>query len=423
MLDEELRDQLADWALSADRLPVPDIAILRGRVRRRRLRVSGAIAGLAVVASVTVVVATMPAAKPAAAAPSPRWKMQAPPEPAGTTNQGFGAVSCSSSSACLAVAINDYPRGFGGFAETWNGSRWTVRTVPDGRTADNLEDVNCRSAQWCVAVGTKASGNDFVPVADRWNGSAWTPTMPPAPAGATNSDLGAVACSGTAACTAIGETAKSKRAPTVLAERWNGSSWKIQPVPAPPGGGLLNAVACPAPNACRAVGSDNKGLFSEVWNGSSWVIRPVPVPAGGSSADLWGVSCTAADFCEAVGSYQKGGAFRSLAEVWNGSHWRLQAPSTVPGATSSQLDAVSCVSATDCEAAGDASTTATRQVGVLEKWNGTTWTVQETVLPAGATAARLSGISCTRGPVCEAVGYHRKVVPESHLLALRYSSS
>jgi hypothetical protein len=61
MRDEELRGQLADWALCADRLPVPDIAILRGRVRRRRLRVGGAIAGLAAITAAAVV-ATLPAA-------------------------------------------------------------------------------------------------------------------------------------------------------------------------------------------------------------------------------------------------------------------------------------------------------------------------------------------------------------------------
>src|ERR1700722_397448 len=399
---------------------------IRRAVSGRRTQVAAAgalaVAGLAGVVAAGLVASASPVAGNAVAATAPTWKMQTPPEAAGTTNQAFSAVSCSSSSACLAIAINDYPRGFGGFAETWNGSHWTVRTVLDGKTADHLQGVQGRSAQWCVAVGSKASGNDFVPVADRWNGSAWTQTNPPAPAGATNSDLAAVACSGTTACTAIGESAKGTHAPTLLVERWNGSAWKIQRVLAPAAGGLLNAIACPTASACRAVGSDNKGLFSEVWNGSSWVIRPVPVPAGGSLAGLNGISCTAADFCEAVGSYQKGGTFRSLAEVWNGSHWLLQAPSTVAGATSSQLNAVSCVSATYCEAAGDAKTTATRQVGVLEKWNGTTWSVQEKVLPAGNTSARLSGISCTTGPVCEAAGYYGKVVPRDHLLALRYSN-
>ena len=391
--------------------------------RLAQVAAAGALAaGLAGAVAAGPAASASPRAGSAAAATAPTWRRQAPPEPAGTTDQAFGGVSCSSSSACLAIAINDYPRGFGGFAETWNGSLWTVRTVPDGTTADDLDGVKCRRVRWCVAVGSKASGSDVVAVADRWNGSAWTQAEPPAPAGATHSALGAVACSGTTACTAIGESATGTAAPALLADRWNGSAWKIQPVPAPAGGGLLNAVACPAASACRAVGDDSTGLFSEVWNGSSWLVRPVPVPAGGSSAGLLSVSCTAAASCEAVGSFRQAGTSGSLAEAWNGSRWAAQVPPAVPGATSSQLNAVSCVSATDCEAAGDAWTTARTQVGLLEKWNGTTWSVQETVLPAGDASARLSGISCTTGPVCEAVGYHGVSAYRDHVLALRYSS-
>jgi hypothetical protein len=391
------------------------------RTASGRLTQIAAAAGLAGALAAGPAASASPAAGKAAAAAAPTWKMQSPPEPAGTTNQAFGSVSCSSSSACLALAINDYPRGFGEFAETWNGSHWTVRTVPGGKTTYDLDGVKCRGVRWCMAVGTRASGSsDYLPAAYRWNGSAWTPARPPAPAGAANSSLSAVACSGTAACTAIGQSAKGKGAPAPLAERWNGSAWKIQPVPAP-AGGLLFAVACPAARACRAVGSDSKGLLAEVWNGSSWAMRPVPVPAGGSSAALRDVSCTAADFCDAVGSYQKGGSFRSLAEVWNGSRWRPQSPAAGPGAASSQLNAVSCVSATDCEAAGDTRTTAGTQAGVLEKWNGATWSVQEKVLPAGDKMAGLS-VSCTTGPVCEAVGYHGVAAYGDHLLALRYSS-
>ena len=259
----------------------------------------------------------------------------------------------------------------------------------------------------------------FSPLADRWNGHAWTQVTPPVPARSTTSDLGAVSCSGTTACTAVGSSAQGSRAQRLLAERWNGSAWKMQPIPEPAGGGLLQAVACPATHACRAVGFDAKGLFSELWNGSSWVVRPVPLPAGGTFPGLNGISCTAADSCEAVGSYDNGGTFLPLAEVWNGSRWRLQAPSTVAGAAAAGLDDVSCLSATDCEAAGYAQTTASTEVGLLEKWNGTKWSLQKKVLPAGDTAARLNGISCITGPVCETVGFHEA---SAHLLALRYSS-
>jgi hypothetical protein len=56
MLDEELRDQLTDWARSAQRLPAPGMAVLRGRVRRRRTRAAG-IAALAVGAAAGLAVA------------------------------------------------------------------------------------------------------------------------------------------------------------------------------------------------------------------------------------------------------------------------------------------------------------------------------------------------------------------------------
>jgi hypothetical protein len=377
-------------------------------------------AGLAVALAAGPAASTSPVARKPAAPATPRWRMQTPPEPAGTADQAFDAVSCSSSSACLAIATHEYDEhGYGQFAETWNGSRWIPRTV--ARAADvYLYGVQCRSARWCVAVGAFSAG----PVVDRWNGSGWTQAKPPVPVGATTGALTAVACSSTTACTAIGESEEGGRPPSLLAERWNASAWRIQAVPAPSaGGGVLTAVACPAADACGAVGSDSKGLFSEVWNGSSWVIRPVPVPAGGSDADLKAVSCTAADSCEAVGTYSTGGTSRPLAEVWNGSHWLTQAPPAVSGAVSAGLDAVSCVSATDCEAAGSAGTRAgPPQAGLLEKWNGTTWSVQKRVLAAGDTWAGLSGISCTAGRVCEAVGYHGPEVDGTHLLALRYSS-
>lgn len=53
MRDQELRDQLTSWARPAEQQPVPDIAVLRDRLRRRRLRIGGATAGLAT-AGVTI---------------------------------------------------------------------------------------------------------------------------------------------------------------------------------------------------------------------------------------------------------------------------------------------------------------------------------------------------------------------------------
>jgi hypothetical protein len=361
-----------------------------------------------------------PVARKAAAAKTPTWKMQATPEPAGATDLFFYGASCSSSSACLAVGYHgfDDPAGYGSFAETWNGAHWAVRTVPHPQ-ATYLYGVSCRSPRWCVAVGTLSSADLNGAIADRWNGKAWTQTKVPVTAGATIDALVAVGCSSTTACTAVGDSGKGSGLPGLLADRWNGSAWKMQRVPAPRAGGpVLVGVACPAADACRAVGSDKAGPLAETWNGSSWKIVPVPVPAGGSHAELKAISCAAAGSCEAVGTYNRGNTDLPLAEVWNGSRWRVQAAATIAGAKATQLEAVSCVSAADCEAAGQVNFLA----GLLEKWNGKSWSVQEKVLPAGGKTASLSGISCTAGPVCEAVGTHGPTAGGDQLLALRYSS-
>ena len=93
------------------------------------------------------------------------------------------------------------------------------------------------------------------------------------------------------------------------------------------------------------------------------------------------------------------------------------------GSTDTSLQGVSCLSASDCEAAGLAEPpTAPDGEGLIEHWNGTAWSVQDKVLPSGDSLASLSGISCLSASVCEAGG---QVVPPSgaveKVLALRYS--
>jgi hypothetical protein len=62
MLDDELREQLASWARSTDRLPVPGIGALRERARRRRrVRATGLVGALAAAGAVAgLVVAGLP---------------------------------------------------------------------------------------------------------------------------------------------------------------------------------------------------------------------------------------------------------------------------------------------------------------------------------------------------------------------------
>jgi hypothetical protein len=409
---------------------------IRRTVSARLTHVAAA-AALAAAAGLAGPLATGPAASASpvpghAAATTSAWRTQATPEPAGTIDQSFDDVSCSSSSACLAIASYVVPHKkdiiLGAFAETWNGSRWAVRSVPNGTGKVDLEGVKCRSARWCVAVGgfeaAPPSGNQ-VPVADSWNGRTWKQVKLPVPAGAVNGSVGSVACSGTAACTAIGSFANKSQVQGTMVERWNGSAWKVQAIPAPSGGGgNLEGVACPTVHVCRAVGYDDAGVLTEFWNGSAWKVQPAPQPAGALQT-LSAISCTAVNSCEAVGTYESETNldWYSLAEVWNGSRWRVQATPVVSGATSAALTAVSCVSATDCEAGGQVMTKGGSVAsGVLEKWNGTRWSIQEKLPAKQSGPSRVEGVSCTTGPVCEAVGFRSQPVDGGTLLAQRYSS-
>lgn len=81
MLDDELREQLAAWVRPVTALAIPDVRVLRGRARRRRIRRAATAAAVtAVVAAVAVSVTAVipdparPAQHPASpTAPPPSW--------------------------------------------------------------------------------------------------------------------------------------------------------------------------------------------------------------------------------------------------------------------------------------------------------------------------------------------------------------
>jgi hypothetical protein len=84
MLDEQLRDELASWADAAGRLPVPDVSVLRRRVRRRRTRLTMACAGLAAAAvGAVALVANLPSVlnQPPPADHGTGWRPAGPPVP------------------------------------------------------------------------------------------------------------------------------------------------------------------------------------------------------------------------------------------------------------------------------------------------------------------------------------------------------
>jgi hypothetical protein len=67
---------------------------------------------------------------------------------------------------------------------------------------------------------------------------------------------------------------------------------------------------------------------------------------------MHGVSCVSATACTAIGYYYFGSLAVPLIERWNGSSWSVMAAPNPSGSTYTQLESVACTSVTECMATG-----------------------------------------------------------------------
>jgi hypothetical protein len=348
-----------------------------------------------------------------------RWKIQPVPSPAGHPLSGFFAVSCASARACTAVGAQTDAHGNStALAERWNGAAWRIQATasPPGSMGSELLAVSCASATACTAVGADIDGaGASMPLAQRWNGTSWRIQVTHAPADSIGAGFAGVSCGSATACTAVGSYGAKSGASVMLAERWNGASWRIQATPSPAGatGSEFLAVSCTAPGACAAVGAVTIGARSgmtaglaERWNGTTWHVQPIPGPGRSIGTELAAVSCSAVTACTAAGSYDTASHLgRPAAAAWRGKGWRLQAaPAPVGASAANGLVGVSCVSARTCTAVGFSTATTGESTTLAERWDGGHWRIQPSPVPAGAVSAGLSGVSCQSPRACTAVG-------------------
>jgi hypothetical protein len=334
------------------------------------------------------------------------WAIQATPNPSGAHKDSFlSGVSCTSATAC--TAVGGYTNS--GFtrvplAERWNGTSWAIQATPNPSGAQDsfLSGVSCTSTTACIAVGYYASGSSEVTLAERWNGTSWAIQATPNPIGARASFLSGVSC--TSAARQRGQLAHPSQGAAGRLDR------RARPGGLGPAGPRQPALRA---TACTAVGSYLSGrtwvLLAERWNGTSWAIQATPNPSGAhKDSSLTGVSCTSTTACTAVGGYLNSGfTYVTLAERWNGTSWAIQATPNPSGAyKDSSLTGMSCTSATACTAVGGYTNSGVTGVTLAERWNGTSWAIQATPNPSGVKASSLIGVSCTSATACTAVGYY-----------------
>jgi len=377
---------------------------------------------------------------PKVVTPSQWTNVPTPTFGAGQT-QVLDSVSCATPTGCMAVGIMDTTTGAQPIAATFSGGRWTAVPVPapSGEPDSGLVSVSCPTGNFCVAVGVQSAATtttiggvtpETAPTTatsliEQWDGHTWT--IVPSPTSG-KVDLAGVSCANATSCVAVGTTltTTAETAVTVI-DRWNGSNWTTSQVaPAATTVRLTTGVSCATATFCMVTGAQlsptasttvftglTAKLFTLKWDGTNWTTVPTPAPPMATLQIGYAVSCADPSLCMAVG-YQvtytttvTASTVEGVIEQWNGSSWTA---TPTPGpATYVELRAVDCFGPTSCVATGLGVTDTPAPAGLplVENWNGTAWS-QAALPPVPAnttlTDQPLLGVSCVAGAQCVTVG-------------------
>ena len=266
---------------------------------------------------------------------------------AGTLNvggyAGLSTVRCVSDAFCVAGgSYSDIQQNMEAFVAVWNGSSWSAHEVaaalnfqdPGGGATAGVDALSCLSSSFCVAGGYYTSDDEelnllgFVSV---WNGTRWSDSEVARDLnGGASASVSSVSCSSRTFCALSGYLSPSQTVSYTwgFVSIWNGTSWHDQDVhPYLRLSSNLNAVSCSSSDSCVAAGNyidlkQQREAFVSVWNGSKWTFVLIAISLNvGGAAGIDAVSCVPRMTCVASGYYSDGKHSDALVSVWNGTTW------------------------------------------------------------------------------------------------------
>ena len=341
--------------------------------------------------------------------------------PAGADQGSLSAISCPTTSFCVALG------GFfdGGvsapFVDTWDGATWTAQTLsmPDDVSDINTNsyvDISCGAAGSCVAAGSYRTTDDAVlGLVASLTAGTWSEQVAPAPPGTLYAELFDVDCAEATGCTAVGDYSLTGPDQSPYAVSLSGTTWTAAAPPLPAGartnspGSGLNAVDCATATSCTAVGwfvdsAENTHGLAEVAGPAAWqpVVVPEPSPADPFS-QLFDVSCSGPGSCTAIGFFStptdNNGRTESAVIVGTSA---VSVEVTSPEGGLTNLNEIDCATAGGCASVG---LTSGLDGAVAVTIRGFTFVSQRVQFPPGNINAQLSGVAGDSSTSAVGIGY------------------
>jgi hypothetical protein len=200
------------------------------------------------------------------------WSALADPVGVGSTAVLL-AVSCVSSSYCL--SLGNVPsssiEGISPLALVFSGGAWSVPDLT--AVAPPVGALSCVTSSFCMA----AADNTFM----EWNGLSWSPL--PVAASSEDDEMVALSCSSNTFCVAVGsrDGHNTGYETQTLVKEWNGAAWTYVPSAdvTALANNALTGVSC-TPNLCVAA-----GYALDPDNGQSGgLLETSPISAGAASS-------------------------------------------------------------------------------------------------------------------------------------------
>jgi hypothetical protein len=344
------------------------------------------------------------------------WSVVSSPSTSAEDQNSLRGVACAGAHDCWAVGyVETRTSGYVDepLIEHDAGGGWQIVSSPTVSGDDAvLYAVACVSSSECWAAGYYRNSTGVLQtLIERYTGVAWVLVDSPSSSASQTNVLSSVACSSSADCWAVGyqNTGTGTTPARTLIEHYDGAAWTIVPSRDTNAQDLLRGITCGSDGACWAVGlsysSDGyKDTVIEEYAGGSWTLVSSPGPTDGQDPELDSVACADSDHCWAVGSYSSypyGDASQPFIEQFLDGVWAL-ASNTATGGYDDQLLSVTCVTPTDCWAAG--STYPSIREPLLEHYGGSSWSVAK---PASGTPQQfsdLAAVTCVAASDCWAVG-------------------